>query len=61
MTSAGRNGEAGDGVPDRGRGCGVVLAEVSRLVTVDLSPYVREVLGTDFRGSGERVASASVR
>ena len=37
-----------------------LLGEVTRLVTSDLSPYVREVLGLDFRGASRPVASASV-
>jgi phosphotransferase system enzyme I (PtsI) len=39
-----------------------LLTEVSRLVTTDLSPYVREVLGMDLSEAAvKRVASASVR
>jgi phosphotransferase system enzyme I (PtsI) len=37
-----------------------LLGEVARLVPTDLSPYVREVLGTDFRGVAREVTSASV-
>jgi phosphotransferase system enzyme I (PtsI) len=37
-----------------------LLGEVTRLVTADLSPYVREVLGLDFRGVARPVANASI-
>ena len=37
-----------------------LLGEVGRLVTSDLSPYVREVLGIDFGGTARQVANASI-
>ncbi len=37
-----------------------LLGEVGRLVTSDLSPYVREVLGIDSRGTAGRVANVPV-
>ena len=37
-----------------------LLGEVARLVPTDLSPYAREVLGTDFRGVAREVTNASV-